>query len=69
MMQISLNNFTLSLFLFFFLNFTPFSPQFRGIQLILVATILSHRYNSHTGTGETKVESHASSDPQPNRAS
>jgi hypothetical protein len=25
--------------------FTPFSPQFRGIQL-LVATLLSHRYNS-----------------------
>ena len=34
----------------------------------LVATILSHRYNSHTGSGETKVESHASSDTQPNQA-
>ena len=42
------------------LNFTPFSPQFRGIQL-LVATILSRRYNSRTGSGETKVESHTSS--------
>ena len=45
----------------------PFSPQFRGIQL-LVATILSHRYNSRTGSGETKVESHAPSDTQPNLA-
>ena len=34
----------------------------------LVATILSHRYNSRTGSGETKVESHASSDTQPNQA-
>ena len=39
----------------------PFSPQFCGIQL------LSHRYNSRTGSGETKVESHASSDTQPNQ--
>ena len=44
-----------------------FSPQFRGIQL-LVATILSHRYNSRTGSGETKAECHASSDTQPNQA-
>uniref|UniRef100_A0AAZ3QZ75 F-box and WD repeat domain containing 5 n=1 Tax=Oncorhynchus tshawytscha TaxID=74940 RepID=A0AAZ3QZ75_ONCTS len=28
--------------------------------IVLVATILSHRYNSRTGSGETKVESHAS---------
>ena len=34
----------------------------------LVATILSHRYNSRRGSGETKVESHASSDTQPNQA-
>jgi hypothetical protein len=34
----------------------------------LVATILSHRYNSRTGSGETKVESHASSDTHPNQA-
>ena len=47
-------------------NVPPFSPQFRGIQL-LVATILSHHYNSCTGSGETKVESHASSDTQPNQ--
>jgi hypothetical protein len=45
----------------------PFSPQFRGIQL-LVVTILSHRFNSRTGSGETKVESHASSKTQPNQA-
>ena len=31
----------------------------------LVATILSHRYNSRTG--ETKIEGHASSDTQPNQ--
>ena len=34
----------------------------------LVATILSHRFNSCTGSGETKVESHASSNTQPNLA-
>ena len=42
-------------FLFFCFNFTPFSAQFYGIQL-LVATILSHRYNFRTGSGEIKVE-------------
>jgi hypothetical protein len=42
-----------------------FYPQFRGIQLLVV---LSHRYNSRTGLGETKVESHASSETQPNQA-
>ena len=35
---------------------------------MLVVTILSHRYNSRTGSGETKVESHASSETQPNQA-
>ena len=45
----------------------PFSPQFRGIHLLAV-TILSHRYNSRTGSGETMVESHASSETQPNQA-
>ena len=30
--------------------------------IVVVATILSHRYNSRPGSGETKVESHASSD-------
>ena len=49
-------------FVFFLLNFTHFSPQFCGIQL------LSHRYNSHMGSGEMKVESHASSDTQHNQA-
>ena len=34
----------------------------------LVVTTLSHCYNSRTGSGETKVESHASSDTQPNQA-
>ena len=52
---------------FYFFYFTPFSPQFRGIQL-LVITILSHHYNSLMGSGETKVESHASSETQPNQA-
>jgi hypothetical protein len=47
--------------------FTPFSPQFCGIQL-LVVTILSHCYNPRTGSGETKAESHASSETQPNQA-
>ena len=44
-----------------------FSPQFRGIQL-LVVTVLSHRYNSRTDAGEVKIESHASSETQPNQA-
>jgi hypothetical protein len=35
---------------------------------LLVVTILSHHYNSRTGSGETKVESHAPSDTQPNQA-
>ena len=39
----------------------------------LVVTILSHCYNSRTGSGETKVESHAcvlrnTTQPQPNTA-
>ena len=45
----------------------PFSPQFRGIQL-LVVTILSHRYNSRTGLAQTKDESHATTATQPNQA-
>ena len=45
-----------------------FLPKFRGIKLFLVVTILSHRYKSHTGSGETKVESHVSSETQPNQA-
>ena len=54
-------------FFFFFNILSPFLPNFRGIQS-LVITILSHRYNSRTGSGETKVESHASSEAQPNQA-
>ena len=50
----------------------PFSSRFFLPNFVvsncLVATILSHRYNSRTGSGETKVESHASSDTQPNQA-
>ena len=45
-------------------NSTNLRFFFCGIQLFLGATILSHRY----GSGETMVESHASSDPQPNQA-
>ena len=45
----------------------PFSPQVHGIQLFVVC-ILSHRYTSLTDSGETKVESHASSETQPNQA-
>jgi hypothetical protein len=45
----------------------PFSPQFCGIQL-LVVTVVSHRYNSRTDSGEAKVERHASSKTQPNQA-
>ena len=53
---------TIIIVIYLFFEFYPvFSPQFRGTQL-LVATILYNRYNSHTGSGETKVESHASSD-------
>jgi hypothetical protein len=44
-----------------------FLPNF-VVSNCLVATILSHRYNSRMGSGETKVESHASSDTQPNQA-
>jgi hypothetical protein len=43
-----------------------FSP-INSIQLI-VATLLSHRYNSRTDWGETKIESHVTSETQPNQA-
>uniref|UniRef100_A0A673ZQI4 phosphatidylinositol-3,4,5-trisphosphate 5-phosphatase n=1 Tax=Salmo trutta TaxID=8032 RepID=A0A673ZQI4_SALTR len=39
--------------------FTPFSPQFRGIQLVV--TVLSRRCNSRTDSGVAKVESQHSS--------
>ena len=55
-------------FLFFYLSlYQFFSPQFRGIQLVVV-TVLSHRCNSRTDSGEAKVESHASSETQPDLA-
>ena len=41
--------------------FTLFSPQ-------MVVTVLSHRCNSRTDSGETKVKSRASSETQPSRA-
>ena len=44
-----------------------FYPFFSPI--VLVATILSYRYNSRTGSGETKVDSHVSSDTQPKQTS
>ena len=51
----------------YFLFYTFFSP-ISWYPIVVVATILSHRYNSRTGLGETKVESHASSDTQHNQA-
>jgi hypothetical protein len=57
----------LTFYIFLFYILPPFSPQFCGIQM-LVVTILSHLYNSRTGSGETKVESHVSSETQPNQA-
>jgi hypothetical protein len=57
----------LASFLFFYFNLTPFSPQFSWYPIVVVATILSHRYNSRTGSWEMKVESHASSETQPNQ--
>ena len=59
--------------LFLFLNicifeFDPlFLPNFM-VSNCLVANILSHRYNTRTGSGETKVESYASTNTQPNQA-
>ena len=61
-----MNNFSAGIYLFTF--YPLFLPQFRSIQLFLVVTILSHHYNSRTGSGETKVESHASYETQPNQA-
>jgi hypothetical protein len=53
---------------YFFLLLLPlFSPQFRGIKLVVV-TVLSHRCNSSMDSGETRVESHESSETQPNQA-
>ena len=48
------------------LLFTPFSPQFRGIQLVV--TVLSHCCNSRLDSEEAKVESRASSETRPNQA-
>jgi hypothetical protein len=45
-------------FVCFFCEFYPFfSSQFSWYPIVVVATILSHRYNSRIGSGETKVES------------
>jgi hypothetical protein len=57
-------------YFYFYLIYIYFLPLFSLISwypIVLVATILSHRYNSRTVSGETKVESHASSDTQPNQ--
>ena len=47
--------------------FYPFFSPISWYPIVLVATILAHRYTSRTGSGETKVECHASSDTQPNQ--
>ena len=47
--------------------FYPFFSPISWYPIVVVATILSHRYNSRTGSGETKVESHAFPDTQPNQ--
>ena len=44
-----------------------FLPLFHGIQLVVV-TVLPHRCNSRTDSGEAKVESHTSPETQPNQA-
>jgi hypothetical protein len=53
----------LTYFIILFFIITPFSPQFRGIQLVV--TVLSHRCNSCKDLGEAKVESRASSEKTP----
>ena len=58
---------TTTIFFYIYLfNYTPFSPQFSGIQLVV--TVLSHRCNFRTYSGEAKVESCASSETQPSEA-
>ena len=57
-----------SVFFFAFSFFVWILPLFLPNFMVSNCTILSHRYNSHTGSGETKVESHASSDTPPNQA-
>ena len=52
---------------FFSLQFYPFFSPISWYPIVVVATILSHCYNSRTGSGETKAECHASSDTQPNQ--
>ena len=52
--------------LFSFGTFTPFSPQFCDVQLVV--TVLSYRCNSPTDSGEVKVDSHASSETLPCQA-
>jgi hypothetical protein len=42
------------------------SPQFHGIQLVVI--VLSHGCNSHTDSGEVKVECCASSETRPSQA-
>jgi uncharacterized ion transporter superfamily protein YfcC len=61
----SINNVYILFLMGFFLP--PFSPQFLGIQL-LVVTVLSHHCNSRTYSREAKVKSYASSETQLNQA-
>ena len=63
-MPLVMNCIFLYIFLYIFFLKT-FSPQFCGIQLIV--TVLSRRCNSHTDSGEAKVESCESSKTQPNQ--
>jgi hypothetical protein len=42
-----------TLLLFFVVEFDPFSSPISWYPIVLVATILSRRYNSRTGSGET----------------
>jgi CBS-domain-containing membrane protein len=53
---------------FVVVEFDPILSPISWYSIVLVATILSHRYNSGTGSRETKVESHATSDTEPNQA-
>ena len=53
--------------IFYFFYLYPFFSPISWYPIVVVATILSHRYNSRTGSGETKVECRASSDTQPDQ--
>ena len=50
----------------FFIYFFTSSPQFHGIQFVVM--VLSQRCDSHTDSGEAKVENSVSFETQPNQA-